>query len=105
MALIKCKECGHEVSDKASACPNCGCPITTETIVSEEPVKKSKGKLWFLLVLLLCLLVGGGYYAYAKAQSVHPTIEIYVSKNNGPFALKTSKSDYDEVTASYTINF
>lgn len=27
MALIKCKECGHEVSDKASACPNCGCPM------------------------------------------------------------------------------
>lgn len=27
MALIKCKECGHEVSDKASTCPNCGCPI------------------------------------------------------------------------------
>lgn len=27
MALIKCSECGHEVSDKASMCPNCGCPI------------------------------------------------------------------------------
>lgn len=27
MALIKCTECGKEVSDKASACPNCGCPI------------------------------------------------------------------------------
>lgn len=27
MALIKCKECGHEVSDRASECPNCGCPI------------------------------------------------------------------------------
>ena len=27
MALIKCSECGHEVSDKASVCPNCGCPI------------------------------------------------------------------------------
>ena len=27
MALIKCKECGHEVSSKASACPNCGCPL------------------------------------------------------------------------------
>ena len=65
MALIKCKECGHEVSDKASACPNCGCPITKETIVSEEPVKKSKGKLWFLLAILLCLLIGGGY-AYTK---------------------------------------
>ena len=27
MALIKCKECGKEFSDKATACPNCGCPI------------------------------------------------------------------------------
>lgn len=24
MALIKCPECGKEISDKASACPNCG---------------------------------------------------------------------------------
>jgi RNA polymerase subunit RPABC4/transcription elongation factor Spt4 len=27
MALIKCKECGREVSDKANNCPNCGCPV------------------------------------------------------------------------------
>lgn len=27
MALIKCKECGTEVSDKADKCPNCGAPI------------------------------------------------------------------------------
>lgn len=26
MALIKCEECGHEISDKATFCPNCGCP-------------------------------------------------------------------------------
>ena len=26
MALIKCSECGNEVSDKATACPNCGAP-------------------------------------------------------------------------------
>lgn len=26
MALIKCPECGKEISDKASSCPNCGCP-------------------------------------------------------------------------------
>lgn len=35
MALIKCKECGHEVSDKASACPNCGCPLEKESICNE----------------------------------------------------------------------
>lgn len=24
MAIIKCKECGNEISDKASFCPHCG---------------------------------------------------------------------------------
>lgn len=27
MSLIKCIECGKEISDKASACPNCGYPL------------------------------------------------------------------------------
>jgi DNA-directed RNA polymerase subunit RPC12/RpoP len=27
MALIKCPECGREVSDQATACPQCGYPI------------------------------------------------------------------------------
>lgn len=34
MALIKCPECGKEFSDKAQACPNCGCP-TNE--IKREP--------------------------------------------------------------------
>lgn len=28
MAMMKCPECGREVSSKATACPNCGCPIS-----------------------------------------------------------------------------
>lgn len=27
MALIKCGECSHDVSDKAASCPKCGAPI------------------------------------------------------------------------------
>lgn len=30
MALIKCPECGKEISDRAKSCPNCGFPITDE---------------------------------------------------------------------------
>lgn len=26
MGLISCVECGREISDKAEACPHCGCP-------------------------------------------------------------------------------
>lgn len=32
MALIKCPECGKEISDKAASCPNCGFPITQGNI-------------------------------------------------------------------------
>lgn len=31
MALIKCKECGKEISSAAAACPNCGKPVAKTT--------------------------------------------------------------------------
>lgn len=37
MALIKCPECGKEFSNKAAACPNCGCP-TKEIIDGKEEI-------------------------------------------------------------------
>lgn len=70
MALIKCKECGHEVSDKASMCPNCGCRIESVGAIQEKVVdeknKKKKSWTWALLAVLLCIICGGGYYAYTK---------------------------------------
>lgn len=27
MALVKCEDCGRDVSDRAPACPNCGAPV------------------------------------------------------------------------------
>lgn len=35
MSLIKCPECGKEISDKAKTCINCGCPLD-EIITSGE---------------------------------------------------------------------
>lgn len=47
MALIKCEECGREISNKAAACPGCGAPVdaignsieppTVDESVSDEP--------------------------------------------------------------------
>lgn len=34
MALIKCSECGKEISDKATLCPNCGAPVNPKTKVT-----------------------------------------------------------------------
>jgi RNA polymerase subunit RPABC4/transcription elongation factor Spt4 len=51
MALIKCKECGHEVSTTANACPNCG-----------APVYRSVTAIWVMLVIML--IVGAGMVVY-----------------------------------------
>ena len=32
MALIRCTECGKEISDKATACPHCGCPVQIQSL-------------------------------------------------------------------------
>lgn len=34
MAMIRCGECGKEVSDKASNCPNCGAPVDAENAIA-----------------------------------------------------------------------
>lgn len=44
MALIKCPECGKEVSDKAQACIHCGYPFPKEEYITEtvcEPENKT----------------------------------------------------------------
>lgn len=72
MALIKCTECGQMISDKAEMCPQCGCPMQNvdnpsvkETSVESQPSKNGKPKTWALVAVLLCLLVCGGYFAFA----------------------------------------
>ena len=39
MALIKCPECGKEISDRAQACIHCGCPIQTQISESKLIIK------------------------------------------------------------------
>lgn len=48
MALIKCSECGKEISDKATACVHCGCPLHASVTKSSEPVdfQKTFGELF-----------------------------------------------------------
>lgn len=50
MALIRCPECGREISDKATVCPGCGYPMAEnhrdlsekERILQEAEAKDKK---------------------------------------------------------------
>lgn len=39
MALIKCKECGKEISNTASFCPHCGCNGLMQEINNKTAIK------------------------------------------------------------------
>ena len=55
MAMIKCSECGSSISEKASICPKCGCPIKV-TVDSLKRKKKKIRKLILLVIVgVLCL--------------------------------------------------
>lgn len=43
MALIKCHECGGDVSTEASACPKCGAPPAKQATAPATPAKKKDG--------------------------------------------------------------
>lgn len=45
MALINCEECGKEISDKASACPNCGAPVDSQMIERKKFEQKQQAEI------------------------------------------------------------
>ena len=81
MALIKCKQCGNLISDKATKCPKCGCAtnkdltnyqVDEDRVLAEEPVNYeevsgSNTKKYLLIALLVAAIVGGGYWWYSQS--------------------------------------
>jgi hypothetical protein len=78
MALIRCPECGNEVSDKARACPKCGAPINAVGAVGivapqapRMPAPVTTGRV---VVAILLSLITLGYLipwsiAYARRHN------------------------------------
>lgn len=58
MALINCKECGNQISDKADKCPNCG-----------FKQKKPISLLVFLGILFILFAFIGSYVSKPKVDS------------------------------------
>ncbi len=57
MALIKCPECGTEVSDKAKTCPKCAYPIADDNTEQEVQTVEMTGKKYKAQVPIAWLLI------------------------------------------------
>ena len=76
MALIKCPECGHQVSDKAAVCPSCGIAIAgNPDIVAPQTVAKRETKkphksvtIPVVAGVMALIIVLGGLYLYNNVQ-------------------------------------
>lgn len=56
MALIHCNECGKEISDQATVCPNCG--AKTQTWFNNQQLKKIKRKnIWNIVTIAFLSLI------------------------------------------------
>ena len=56
MSLIKCPECGNEISDKAYSCPKCGYPIKQKNVVVLKKDYKGKAKAFTIAGIIVFII-------------------------------------------------
>lgn len=61
--IIKCPECGNDISDQADKCPNCGYPIHKKS-------EKKKAPAWkvILVIALAAAILGGGFLLWKSGS-------------------------------------
>lgn len=98
MALIKCPECKSKISNQASTCPKCGCPMSEEVIDNSNNDKSRKPFKAVLIiaivgVVIVALGIGIGIpnYKYHKAIQLLKNNQ-YVEANNILKELKIKKA-------------
>lgn len=87
MALIKCPECGHEISDRATVCPNCGYKIAPPT------THKSNAPIIIGVIAVAALVLAGvciGYLTQSKEKEKPETVDT-VEKTEEP-AVETAEA-------------
>ncbi len=73
MTLIKCPECGNQVSDQAVACPSCGNPIK-----QDEDAKPHRRVTWGLRDVMRDIQEGRTDTAFQRYGCRYPLILLMI---------------------------
>ena len=102
MALVNCPECKAQISDRATACPQCGNPLLPPQ--SPAPVAAAKGG-WLPWALILCACIGGLIYTFKLTQPKAAVSSVSLDKRKQvcaeamTAAMNLSAADYAEKQA------
>lgn len=117
MAIVRCSECGKEVSDKAAACIGCGAPIERQASQAGEstaPVKaaadgQGEGASGWVVVTLVIAAMAFTYFGFSAAmknsagsESGQPVDQVQVAKEERRKAkrgIEYCESRYKEMNA------
>lgn len=101
MSMIKCRECGKEISDQAVACPGCGAPLSgnpekarllSEKVQNIENRRKKKSR-GCLITIIIFFFIGGGITALSQ-----------VMKNPDKYGVNVaSKEKTDDISENETV--
>lgn len=94
MSMIKCPECGKEISDKANSCPSCGFTLKEQEpqLHSSKGATKKKGCLIGFLIFIGIIMIGfcsngntssdegSSQSTSAQAKAVEPVLTVTASE-------------------------
>ena len=88
MALVLCPECKHEVSERARACPQCGCPLSE---VRTRVRRRDNGK--FLIFLVASVLVAAIVFEIKNRIAPQPTSSSIITPEEDKALIEGEKAE------------
>lgn len=95
MSLIKCPECGQQVSDRAKKCPHCGYVLSIPCNAQNGKPKKKNYWIWLVCSILMITVVGVGIFFYSTKRSVS-------TPNISETTTTESKDELVEITPEFS---
>ena len=108
MALIYCKNCGKQISDKAPSCPYCGAvPDTVQQqaapIIYAPPTQKTKKRIWVIVLVVLtavaCIISAILIPGYLTKNAMYTNGYSFTGTNEATYTVRLI------MTAEYTYDF
>lgn len=96
MALIKCPECGKEISDKAEKCPNCGYPV------NNVQNSTNKNRIVIIMIKIIVIVIVSIIIAIIFKQGKE---KVDITNGGGDVSMESELLDYSSLVGVPVVQF